>query len=309
MTRTDFESFKVRDAASYDAVVDEFELFSRRLSLPVVSRMLSLAQSRSPEKILDVGSGTGQVALQVAPYVLPGGTVVGVDLSDGMLGVAKNKAAALGLDNEVAFCRMDGESLAFHDESFDVVLSLFALLHFPRPIVAVREMFRVLRPGGRLVVAVGSRAPVFSWSFVVQAFKYLHARERQLRGKLLLAPHCLDALVSKHLPEPPEADETSLAHQSLNRTRSIVKIIQEAKFIDLRTFWYGHDALLDTPEEFWSIQRTFSSFARKRLARAPKNKLDSLQSEFFETCQRVRARGGEFRYAFAAFYVAAQRPM
>jgi ubiquinone/menaquinone biosynthesis C-methylase UbiE len=308
VTRTDFESFKVKDAASYDAVVDEFELFSRRLSLPLVSRMLSLAHSKPPEKILDVGSGTGQVALQVAPYILPGGKVVGVDLSDRMLGVAKNKAAALGLDSEVGFCRMDAESLAFHDESFDVVLSLFALLHFPRPVVAVREMFRVLRPGGRLVVAVGSRAPIFSWSFVAQAFKYLHARQLQLRGKLLLAPHFLDALVSKHLPEPPEAVETSLAHQSLNRTRSIVKMIQEAKFIDLRTFWCGHDALLDTPEEFWSIQRTFSSFARKRIARAPKDKLDSLQSEFFETCRKVRARGGVFRYPFAGFYVAAQRP-
>jgi len=305
---TDFESFKVKDAASYDAVVDEFDLFSRRLSTPLVSRMISLAHPSPPGMILDVGSGTGHVALQVIPYVLPGGRVVGVDLSDGMLGAAKNKAVERGLDNEVGFCRMDGENLGFQDKSFDVVLSLFALLHFPRPLVAVREMFRVLRPGGRLVVAVGSRAPVFSLSFVRQAFKHLHARQLQLRGKLLLAPRFLDALVSKHLPEPTDGDETALAHQSLDRTWSIVKIIQQAKFIDLRTYWQGYDARLDTPEEFWSIQRTFSSFARKRLARAPKDKLVSLQREFFDTCRKVRARGGELRYPFAGFYVAARRP-
>ena len=306
---TDFESFKVKDAASYNAVVNEFELFSRRLSMPLVSRMISLARPSPPGKILDVGSGTGLVALQVAPYVLPGGRVVGIDLSDGMLAAAKNKASGLGLGHEVDFCRMDGESLGFQDKSFDGVLSLFALLHFPRPFVAVSEMFRVLRPGGRLVVAVGSPSPVFSLSFVMQAFKHLHARELQLRGKLLLAPRFLDGLVRKHLPEPPDADQTSLAHESLNRTRSVVRIIQEAKFINITTCWYGHEARLETAEEFWSIQRTFSSFARKRLAYAPKEKLDRLRNEFFETCRRVRARGGEFRYPFAGFYVAAQRPI
>src|SRR5262249_27165738 len=123
-----------------------------------------------------------------------------------------------------------------------------------------------------------------------------------------MAPRFLNSLVSKHLPEPPDADETSLAHQSLNRTRSVVKIIQEARFTDITTCWHGHEARLDTPEEFWSIQRTFSSFTRKRLARARKEKLDILQTEFFETCRKVRARGGEFRYPFAGFYVAAQRP-
>ncbi|MEP6703313.1 MAG: hypothetical protein ABJB34_00750, partial [Acidobacteriota bacterium] len=61
------------------------------------------------------------------------------------------------------------------------------------------------------------------------------------------------------------------------------------------------------PEEFWEIQRTFSSISRKRLNDAPPDKLESLRREFFRQCETVQSRGGNLAYPFAAYYVTAVR--
>ncbi len=76
----------------------------------------------------------------------------------------------------------------------------------------------------------------------------------------------------------------------------------------MRTYWQGHRARVKTPEEFWEMQRTFSSIARKRLSGAPVKKLEELRGEFLSSCRAVQARGGELIYPFAAFYVVAWRP-
>src|SRR5439155_20750357 len=119
-------------ATSYDTVSEQFDAFTRMLSLPFVERMIHIAKLQPLDRILDVGTGTGIVALN-ASRAVPKGGVTGVDLSQGMLAVARQNAARYGANGELQFARMDAEALRFGDQSFDVVLSLFALLHFPNP--------------------------------------------------------------------------------------------------------------------------------------------------------------------------------
>jgi hypothetical protein len=76
----------------------------------------------------------------------------------------------------------------------------------------------------------------------------------------------------------------------------------------VQTDWQGHQAVIETPEEFWEIQRTFSSIARKRLSTALPEKIESLRQEFLERCRTVQSRGGNLVYPFAAFYVSALKP-
>jgi ubiquinone/menaquinone biosynthesis C-methylase UbiE len=99
--------------------------------------------------VLDVAAGTGHVARRVAPHVR---AVVAVDATPAMLehGWIEAKRAAL---RNLVFMQADAAALPFVDGSFDVVVSRFALHHFEEPSVAVGEMRRVLRPGGRLAVA------------------------------------------------------------------------------------------------------------------------------------------------------------
>ncbi len=303
------EAFKTRDASSYDPVTNQFDLFTERLSRPLAARLIALASLTTSERVLDIGTGTGIVALQAAERVGRGGKVVGIDLSEGMLARAKANAERAGFTDQVEFSRMDAEALELEDQSFDAVLSLFALFHFPNPLSAIKEMFRVLRPGGRLVLAVGSGPPLLSLNGLVEGGKHLRQMRLKQQGKLLTAPGFLNALVEKHFPASDKPEETSLAKHSLNRTRNVPPLIRQAAFVEVRTYWQGHKAIIETPEEFWDIQSTFSSIARKRLSNAPSEKVESLRDGFLETCRGVQSRGGHLVYPFAAFYIVAKRPL
>ena len=303
-----FQEFKTRDASSYDSVTDEFDRFTDRLSLPLAARMISLAQLAPSQQIPDIGTGTGIVALQAAQEVGPTGKVLGIDLSDVMLETAKTKALRAGLTNCVEFRKMDAEALDLEDCTFDAVLSLFALLHFPDPLLALEEMFRVLRPGGRLVLAVGSGPPLLSLTGLIHRVGRLPDILLKLQRKQLTAPGFLNRLVEKYLPKSAEPEETSLAREGLNRTQSVPALVRRTGFSKVSSYWEGHHITLDTPEEFWDIQRTFSSIARKRLSSAPPEKVNELREEFLETCHKVQSRGGKLVYPYAAFYITAKRP-
>jgi ubiquinone/menaquinone biosynthesis C-methylase UbiE len=104
-----------------------------------------LADLRPSERILDVGTGTGHFALDLAER---GGMVVGVDLSRSMLTVARGK------DPSARLVRGDAAALPLRDMAFDLVFSVTMLEFVARPQQAVSHLWRVVRPGGRLVIGV-----------------------------------------------------------------------------------------------------------------------------------------------------------
>ena len=112
---------------------------------PQVADAASIARG---QHVLDVACGTGVLALFVHDRVQPGGSVVGVDINDGMLAVARRKTAA------IEWVKAAAEALPFTDARFDAVVSQFGLMFFTDPRGALQEMARVLAPGGRLAVAV-----------------------------------------------------------------------------------------------------------------------------------------------------------
>jgi ubiquinone/menaquinone biosynthesis C-methylase UbiE len=305
---SDSQAFKSRDAASYNKVVQAFDHYTDRLSMPLVSRMIALANLKPSHHVLDVGTGTGIVTLQAARWGGHRGKALGIDLSEEMMATAVSKAAQAGLSDRVEFRQMDAEALELPDGAFDVVFSLFALLHFPNPQTALGEMFRVLRPGGRLVIAVGSRPPLFSLEGLLHRVGRAPDLLQMIRGIQMTAPGALDNLVKKHFPESGEPEETHLAHGSLNRTRSVIGLIRKAGFTRLETDWAGNHLVVESPEEFWMMQRTFSSIARKRLDDAPPDKVAAFREEFLRVCHAAQQRGGRLVYPMAAFYVAAERP-
>jgi ubiquinone/menaquinone biosynthesis C-methylase UbiE len=106
------------------------------------------AQVAPGQRVLDVACGTGASTVAAAARVAPGGAVIGLDANPEMLAVARRKTA------DIEWRDGRAESLPFAAESFDAVISQFGLMFFDDRAAGLREMWRVLRPGGRLAVAV-----------------------------------------------------------------------------------------------------------------------------------------------------------
>jgi SAM-dependent methyltransferase len=111
-------------------------------------RVAAAADIRLGDRVLDVACGTGVLTRAAASRTGPTGTVTGLDPSPRMLAVAER------LSPELVWREGTAEALPFPDESFDAVISQFGLMFVPDPTSALREMMRVLAPGGRLAVAV-----------------------------------------------------------------------------------------------------------------------------------------------------------
>jgi SAM-dependent methyltransferase len=301
------ESFKANDAASYDAVASDFAYFSALTTRPLAATMVHLAAPRPEHHVLDVATGSGIVALTAATQIRGKGWITGIDLSEGLLAVARENASRSEADGRIQLARADAEALPFSNGSFDRVLSLFALLHFPHPDRALAEMFRVLRPQGRAVIGLGSGPPCNSMRGWTHRIGRLPDLIRLGAGRLLLAPAHLDKIVSRHVPVSAEPEETELARGRRSRSVRAETLMHDAGFRNIQSHWEGHCFTCDSSDEFWRLQKTFSSFARKRLSGASADQALKVRREFTDDCNRVLMRRGKLVFHYGAFYLSGER--
>lgn len=148
---SDLEDAKKRAVTTYNAAADFFDhpanTFWERYGRRTVERLGLTAGQR----VLDVCCGSGASAIPAAKIVGPGGYVIGVDLAQNLLELARSKAKQLGLEN-ADFQSGDMTRLLFEDESFDAVVCVFGIFFVPDMELALRELKRVLRTGGKLAI-------------------------------------------------------------------------------------------------------------------------------------------------------------
>jgi ubiquinone/menaquinone biosynthesis C-methylase UbiE len=151
----------------WDLAAGHYEALWQAQLAPAQSRLLACASLAPGERVLDVACGTGLVTFAAAQAVGAAGIVVGVDISGEMIDAAARRAVERNVSN-ASFARMDAEHLELPAAGFDVALCALGLMYVPDPGSAVREMRRMLRPGGRMVIAVWGARSHCGWSPVFE---------------------------------------------------------------------------------------------------------------------------------------------
>jgi ubiquinone/menaquinone biosynthesis C-methylase UbiE len=147
---------KERIAATYNAASDRYDDPALNFWQYYGEQGSKRARLLPGETVLDVCSGTGASAIPAARAVGTAGRVIGLDLAQDMIALAREKAAAEGLGN-VEFRHADFDQAYFRNASFDAVQCCFGLFFFPDMTAALRKMWRLLRPGGRLAILTWGR--------------------------------------------------------------------------------------------------------------------------------------------------------
>ena len=142
---------RLKAAATYNAAADHFDDAPLGFWERTGRRTIELLDLAPGMSVLDVGCGAGASALPAAERVGPQGRVLGIDLAERLLATARHKAESRGLDN-VRFDVGDMANLGFPDGRFDAVVCVFAIFFVPDMAGQLRELWRMVRPGGRLAI-------------------------------------------------------------------------------------------------------------------------------------------------------------
>lgn len=139
----------------FDDIAPRYDFLNRFLSarIDVLWRKKAIRQLKAlqPASILDVATGTGDVAIMAARILQPQ-KITGIDISDGMLEIGRQKVKKAGLEQAVELLNGDSEAIKFNSDSFDAVTVAFGVRNFQHLEQGLLEIKRVLKPGGKLVV-------------------------------------------------------------------------------------------------------------------------------------------------------------
>ena len=174
-THFGFESVDEQDKSRrvrnvFDSVAPKYDVMNDLMSLGLhrawKAYTVLVANVREGQQVLDIAGGTGDLALAFAPKVGPSGRVVHTDINEAMLREGRNRLLDAGVSLPTLVC--DAEHLPFAEASFNVVSVAFGLRNMTHKDIALREMCRVLKPGGKLLVLEFSRvakplAKIYDW--------------------------------------------------------------------------------------------------------------------------------------------------
>jgi SAM-dependent methyltransferase len=144
-----------------------WEPMFQSFSWPLALRMAAVAEIGSGHRVLDVGCGIGDPTLQVAVLVGPHGRVVGLDISEGMIAIARERAAALGLGH-AEFRVEDVTSAVLPDAGFDAVLGRWSLIYLEDVAHVLERLRTALVPGGRIAITAWAPPEANPWFAVPQ---------------------------------------------------------------------------------------------------------------------------------------------
>ena len=206
---------------AWGAVASDYHAFAGNVTRPFAEDAAELVHIGPGTRVLDVAAGTGNFAFAAAGR---GANVLATDFASGMVDYLRDEAARRGLSDRIRLATMDGQHLELGDSSFDVAASIFGVLFFPDQDQGLRELRRVLVPGGRAVVSTWAPPP---------------------RGEMGRIMGAAMAKTLPNLPQPAGSPAwTALGDADAFRDRLLRNGFSRAHIVEVRHVWAFDD--LDT---------------------------------------------------------------
>ena len=233
---------------------------------PVAQALIEDAAIRRGDSVLDVATGPGEPALTIADLVGPEGMVVGTDVASEMVEAARREAARRKLRHarfEVVFSGGQGtDNLPFPADTFDAVVSRFGIMFFPDPLECLRDLLRVLKPGGRIAMAVWSLQERNPFDYVVSRI--------------------VDRYMERHLePDAPKPGSSDMFRFA--KPGDLVTVLSGAgaTAASERILQFSIRAGLSA-EDFWTLRSEMSEKLRTKLALLTEPQKAELKREAIE---------------------------
>lgn len=211
---------KEQVAKMFDNISNNYDNLNRVISFGVDvkwrKKILKLVASKNPETVLDIATGTGDLAILLAETNAT--KIIGLDISAGMLEVGKQKIAQKNLSNKIEMVLGDSEKIPFNDNSFDAITVAFGIRNFENLELGLSEILRVLKPNGIFVILETSVPEKFPFK---QGYAIYTKNILPLIGKMFSK----DKVAYKYL-----SDSASIFPYG----KSLNNILQKIGFIDVK---------------------------------------------------------------------------
>jgi demethylmenaquinone methyltransferase/2-methoxy-6-polyprenyl-1,4-benzoquinol methylase len=191
---------KSQVAQMFNSIAGKYDFLNHFLSAGIDiywrKKAIDLLLPTKPALMLDIATGTGDFALEALR--LQPQKIIGVDISEGMLAVGRKKLARKNLSDKIELQLGDSENLAFADNTFDAATAAFGVRNFENLTKGLREMHRVLKPGGKVVILEFSKPKAFPFK---QVYNFYFKQILPVFGKLISK----DRAAYTYLPESVQA--------------------------------------------------------------------------------------------------------
>jgi ubiquinone/menaquinone biosynthesis C-methylase UbiE len=261
---------------------NKYQTLIETMFAPLSRALIDDAHICPGQAVLDIGGGSGEPSLTIAPIVGEGGVVTYTDPAAGMVKSARAEAERRGLQN-IQFYQCPAEQLPFPDNSFDAAVSRLSAMFFPDMLAGLREVVRVVKPGGSVSFLVWAEAEVNPFFSV------------------------MTTVIDRFVPAEVEEEDAPTAFR-FAPSGKLAKLLQEAGATSVteRPFAFTIEAPI-TVEQFWELRTEMSDAFRNKLNRLVPDQVAAIRYTVQKAVARYFKTGG-MSFPAKVLLVTAQKP-